>query len=129
MSQSDDDRRAYARDYYRRNREHLQAKAKQRYEKKAVYQAAYAKRYRNDLKAQIFEAYGARCNCCGETNTGFLSIDHVNGGGNEHRKSVGGGAQVYLDIIRRGFPEDFQILCYNCNLGRQWNEGVCPHKT
>lgn len=129
MGQSDEERRAYQREYYRKNREHIKKKAAERYVKKAEYQAAYAKRYRYELKAQVFGAYGRRCNCCGETNVGFLTVDHVNGGGNEHRKSVGGGVQVYLDIIRRNFPEDFQVLCYNCNLGRQWNGGTCPHVT
>jgi hypothetical protein len=61
----------------------------------------------------------------------FLSIDHVNGGGRGHRKSLGtkasSGAMLY-DIKNRGFPPDFQILCFNCNCGRQRNGGVCPHK-
>ena len=26
------------------------------------------------------------------------------------------------------FRRRFQILCYNCNLGRSRNGGVCPHK-
>lgn len=26
------------------------------------------------------------------------------------------------------YPKDIQILCYNCNLGREKNGGICPHQ-
>jgi hypothetical protein len=79
-------------------------------------------------RRQILEAYGARCACCGETREAFLTIDHVHGDGYSHRKALGfGNRRVMLDIIGRGFPPEFQILCYNCNCGRQRNGGVCPH--
>ena len=76
-----------------------------------------------------YEAYGSRCVCCGEDNLGFLSIDHINGGGRAHRKEVGGGVQLWRLIIKAGFPVDYQLLCYNCNLGRYHNGGICPHKS
>ncbi len=25
-------------------------------------------------------------------------------------------------------PEGFQVLCWNCNLGKYYNGGVCPHR-
>ena len=81
---------------------------------------------------------GSRARCSRPTGTAahaavkatpaFLSIDHVNGGGRAHRKAVGGGIAVLLDIIKRGFPAQFQLLCYNCNLGPYLNGGSCPHK-
>lgn len=88
------------------------------------------------LKDQVFSHYGAVCACCGETEKIFLTLDHVNDDGAEHRRKMtgksgresGGTVRVYLDVIRRGFPDDFQILCYNCNCGRFRNGGTCPHK-
>lgn len=74
----------------------------------------------------VLNAYGNKCTCCGETRNQFLSIDHVNGGGNKHRKEIGHG-HVYSWIRRNGFPPDFQILCHNCNLAKGFY-GKCPHK-
>jgi hypothetical protein len=31
-------------------------------------------------------------------------------------------------IIKNNYPDDFQILCANCNWGKQLNGGVCPHQ-
>jgi len=88
-----------------------------------------ARRSNRRLKLKVYEAYGNRCICCGEDNLGFLSIDHINGGGRAHRKEVGGGVQLWRLIIKAGFPADYQLLCYNCNLGRYHNGGICPHKS
>lgn len=33
-----------------------------------------------------------------------------------------------LAIITAGFPPEYQIQCFNCNLGRARNGGVCPHQ-
>ena len=89
--------------------------------------------YREKLKAQIFDHYGKRCACCGETEGFFLTLGHVNGDGAEHRKKLGGSARagvttrIYHDIVKRGFPNDIRIECYNCNCGAFRNGGICPH--
>lgn len=79
------------------------------------------------LKQKVYDHYGHSCSCCGETSPAFLTIDHVNNDGWEHRKTVAP-AQLYGWLVRNGFPADFQILCYNCNCGRYRNGGTCPHK-
>lgn len=78
----------------------------------------------------MFAAYGGyRCACCGETNRDFLTIDHANGGGGEHRRVVPAAAMMAW-LKRNGFPPGFQILCFNCNCGRGKRNmrGVCPHQ-
>lgn len=95
--------------------------------------AVHTRHYRDKLKKQVFDHYGNQCACCGEIEEKFLSIDHVNGGGNQHRKQISsgydsGGGQTYLWLIRNNFPDGFQLLCMNCNWGRTYNNGVCPHK-
>jgi hypothetical protein len=122
------DQSEYNRSYYARNRERIRAHYEANREARLAYGREYKLVYRKSLKDQIFEAYGGCCACCEESNPAFLSIDHVNGGGRAHRQSLNGGTMLYLDIIRRGFPDEFQLLCYNCNLGRAYNGGVCPHK-
>ena len=89
------------------------------------------KSYRAKWKREVLVAYGGdppRCSCCGETNPGFLTLDHIDGAGNEHRRSIGGGSHLNLWLRRQGFPEGFQVLCFNCNAGRYWNGGDCPHQ-
>jgi hypothetical protein len=53
------------------------------------------RRGRTNLKAKVFEHYGTKCACCGAPDR--LSIDHVSGGGGEHRKTIRrrGGANFY----------------------------------
>ncbi len=84
--------------------------------------------YRQKLRREVFDAYGGRCECCGESHWEFLSIDHVNGGGSQARRTTHKGAMTYRELRRLGFPkEGYRLLCMNCNfsLGRQ---GYCPHE-
>lgn len=70
-----------------------------------------------------------RCACCDERLVSFLTIDHVRNDGNSHRQEIGtSGSAVYIWLKRNGFPEGFQVLCWNCNLGKALNAGVCPHR-
>lgn len=81
------------------------------------------------LREQVHKAYGGKCKCCGEKCSGFLTLDHVNSDGHLDRKGRGGGGQgLYYRLIREKFPKTFQLLCFNCNLGRALNGGVCPHR-
>jgi len=87
-------------------------------------------RQRADEKRIVFEHYGNRCSCCGESELCFLAIDHIDGDGNNHRKKIGKwGSGFFKWLIKNGFPEGFQILCHNCNMGKHLNGGICPHKT
>lgn len=89
-----------------------------------------SKETRLRVKKQIFDHYGNRCVCCGETTPQFLTIDHINGDGHKHKREIGksGGISFYKWIIKNNFPKDLQILCFNCNCGRYVNGGICPHK-
>lgn len=82
------------------------------------------------LKAEVFEQYGGRvCACCGEKkDIRFLHIDHTDGGGNQHRKSIGGhsGGKFYRWLKRNGFPRGYQVLCADCNTAKGYY-GECPH--
>ena len=85
------------------------------------------------IKDKVFNAYGGYiCNCCGETEKLFLTIDHINNDGNVHRKQLFGksrsGRKFYEILIRENFPIGYQVLCMNCNWGKSRNRGVCPHK-
>ena len=82
------------------------------------------------LKMDILLAYGGyRCVCCNIENPDLLTLDHIDGGGHQHKKSVGCNRAIYRQLKTQGYPAGYQVLCFNCNCGRQVNGGVCPHKS
>lgn len=80
-------------------------------------------------KNQVFNHYGSQCSCCGENMFEFLEIDHINNDGSKHRKQINKyGSTFYGWLIENDFPEGFQVLCKNCNIGKHRNGGICPHQ-
>ena len=88
------------------------------------------KKFRDKIRNEILLHYGKKCICCGEQEPLFLTIDHINNDGRKHRKSIGkfGGAEFHYWVWKNNFPNNLQILCWNCNLGKHRNKGICPHK-
>lgn len=104
----------------------------------------YAKEYRNNpqnkeyitkwkkawigrQKSLVFAHYGNKCQCCGESQKEFLTLDHINGDGHKQRRmraGTGTGSNFYKWIIDHNYPNDLQILCCNCAKGVL---GYCPH--
>lgn len=94
------------------------------------YHNNHQKAYNQRLKKQILLAYGRTCACCSEDNPVFLCIDHIEGGGNQHKRLLfgrypSGGYRFYQWLKREGFPSGFRVLCWNCNHGMRM--GGCPH--
>lgn len=94
------------------------------------------KRHSRKLKNLVLKHYGGNpphCACCQETESNFLAIDHVNGGGREHRRrlkeSVGisGDTMFYRWVIYEDYPPMFRILCHNCNFAHGAYDH-CPHQ-
>jgi len=81
-----------------------------------------------ELKSIVFEYYGKECLCCGESTLGFLTIDHINGKASLGHSKQMKGKKLYRWLVYNGFPKGFQVLCWNCNSGRNTNGGICPHK-
>lgn len=95
------------------------------YEKKLAQGRAQNRK----LKAEVMLAYGGQvCNCCGETTFEFLSIDHVNNDGAQHRRELGhSGRTLYGWLKKNQYPPGFQVLCFNCNMAKGLH-GYCPHQ-
>lgn len=75
---------------------------------------------------QVLAMYGPVCVACGEDTPIFLTIDHIHNDGWEKRKENyrEAGIAFYLDILRNGKRHDLEILCFNCNYGKNRNGGV-----
>jgi hypothetical protein len=90
------------------------------------------KRNQDRQREAVYGAYGGyKCNCCDEAEKMFLSIDHVNNDGAAMRKANlyrGSGTGFYQWLIKNKFPDGFQVLCMNCQVGKHKNGGVCPHQ-
>lgn len=51
-----------------------------------------------------------------------LSLDHIKGGGANHRASIkGGNFGVYRWIVSNNFPSGFQVLCMNCQFIKRYD--------
>jgi len=84
------------------------------------------------LKEEVIAAYGGKCMCpggCDVIEIDWLSIDHVHGGGVQHRRNLKLiGRDFYRWLKDHGFPKkQFRAMCYNCNLSRG-HLGKCPHE-
>jgi len=89
------------------------------------------------LKQKCFDAYREgliiACGCCNESTLDFLTLDHANNDGKNHREALGGrrnGPRFYKWLLDNNCPQDLglRILCMNCNWARHWNSGICPHE-
>lgn len=80
------------------------------------------------IRDKVFVAYGGyRCACCGESEPDFLTIDHIENNGHLLRKEQGSGNPFYQWLIKNKFPNGYQVLCMNCQIGKS-KFGICPHK-
>ena len=80
------------------------------------------------IKRLVIEAYGGKCECCGETILEFLTIDHINGGGTKARLAVASSGGFYRFLKKENFPKalELRVLCWNCNMALG-HFGYCPH--
>ena len=120
----------YIRLYRLRNKEKIKEQERKRY-------AGYSKEWkakvvlknkdrRIRLRLEAIKKYGGMCNCCGEAEVKFLSIDHINGGGNQHRKVLKT-RSIGEWLYSNNYPGGFQVLCFNCNMAKSIYK-KCPHQ-
>ena len=94
-------------------------------------EAEKTRRNQDKCREEVYSYYGGyKCNCCGETERTFLSIDHINNDGAAQRRAGlhNGGSAFYAWLRKNKFPDGYQVLCMNCQVGKHRNGGVCPHK-
>ena len=85
----------------------------------------YWKRQR--LQVLLYYSNGTlKCACCKSGIYEFLSLDHIKGGGTQHRKKLGT-KYIFSFLIQAGFPTGYQVLCHNCNMAKAFYK-ICPHQ-
>ena len=124
--------REYMKNYCKEHPEYNDRQNKLRYIRDCNDKEGTRKRingWRNAFKVKIIRLLGAKCACCGEETFEFLCIDHINGGGNKHRKEFAGRREAFWRSISND-PEIFtkyRVLCHNCNMAHGFY-GYCPHE-
>ena len=105
-------RTRYQREYYARNRDKCNLTTQ---------------RYNDALRLEVFKYYSSEipfCAICGEKDSLVLNLDHVDGGGEQHRQQIGKmGQSFYRWVKNNGFPVGYQVLCANCNM-RKWKKEI-----
>jgi hypothetical protein len=132
------------RTYVERNREQINARKaawarahpetyQRWYQENKAHRQEYKRQWSYKYKLQVLLHYGGnppQCACCKESMIGFLTVEHQNGTGKDHRANIKVGAEggqlIYRWLVVNNYPEGFEILCANCNLARGWY-GACPH--
>jgi hypothetical protein len=117
--------------WYQKNRERVYANNRRSVEKNRDKVNENARRRYWNFKINILEHYcddgGPKCECCGETQLEFLTLDHIDGNGGQHRREIKKkGKSFYQWIKKENYPGGFRILCMNCNASLGWF-GYCPH--
>ncbi len=107
-----------------------------RLKKGKKYQRERSRKDKQKLKRVVMSLYGNKCACCWEKELVFLTMDHINNDGKAERKKFKGSSYAMYAHMRDLFYKDkeqaqsrYQILCWNCNMGKQHSDGTCPHKS
>ncbi len=88
---------------------------------------------RKIIKIQVISHYSKeqmKCCRCGFDDMRALSIDHIEGGGVKHRKSLNfiGGCAFYRWLVKNNLPTGYQVLCMNCQfIKRVENQECTPY--
>lgn len=131
-SKNNDKVKSYAKNYYQNNKERFRIGglkwATQNREKYLAMQNASMKKNIKLRRLEFIKAYGGKCECCGESQPEFLTLEHKDKSGQAHRKIVRSSHRILGHLKRDGWPKDrFGILCWNCNLATRFGR-ICPHQ-
>lgn len=117
----------WARNWRKNNLEKCKINQKRYHLKSRDIRLKKMREYVQSLKQKVYDIYGNKCKCCGETNKEFFAVDHIEGGGSIERRKLGSRG-IFLSALKPDFQKGkYQLLCHNCNMSMGFY-GYCPHK-
>lgn len=117
----------YNKIYYQKHKEFLKAQAKKYYYDNLSAITIKTTNYRGGLRLDVIKKLGNYCKCCGESDSCFLAVDHINGGGHKEISELGR-SKMYKKILESSNPfDEYQVLCHNCNSAKYYYK-ECPHQ-
>ena len=115
--------REYSKNYKNNHKEETLARAKVYRVKNKEKNNIYSKKHSAEIRINFIEMYGGKCECCGEAQVEFLTLDHMDYSSKEKGET---GTTAYMKALKEHRPDLYQVLCWNCNCARR--RGICPHK-
>ncbi|MDE1828411.1 MAG: hypothetical protein KGH65_04585 [Candidatus Micrarchaeota archaeon] len=111
------------RTYYWKNRAKIRDYKIKNSAKIVLQRKIYKEGIRQDILSHYSNSIVPKCKECGEKNRLLLTIDHINENGAKERRALGkkGGIEFYIWLKRRDYPSGYQVLCYNCNWLKRYN--------
>lgn len=96
-------------------------------DKHAEYHKKRNAEKRREVLLHYSDSIDIQCKCCETKVLDFLTLDHINGGGRQHRLATTHSTVGYLHTLHEQtgkWLEGFQVLCMNCNWYKHLN-GEC----
>jgi GNAT superfamily N-acetyltransferase len=113
--------------YWKNNQDKIRARVKQW--RAQNYEDVIGKERNNRISIinDVLDFLGSKCVLCGEETREFLTVDHINNNGNQHRHfgSVGWKRKILIGEFNRS---DFRVLCHNCNLAEYRKDPIHQFK-
>jgi len=114
-------------EYYLENKDEIVKRVCLYAKNNRIEHNARGRKTKQKLKVETFSHYcdgDIICKMCNKENDlQILTIDHIDGNGSEHRRELGGsnigGHQFYGWLKKNGYPEGFQVLCFNCQFRKR----------
>ena len=117
------------RKWYEKNKEHARKTKRdnmRRYrEDNPEKYREQSRRAKRKIREKIFVVYGKQCVRCGFEDIRALTLDHILNNGAIERKELGERG-VYRRAVEKHRPEEYQILCMNCQFIKQ-NQWLQQH--
>ena len=122
-------RASYFKEYEKkRDRKRVSEISRATYARDIVRQRERCKAKNRKAREEVLKHYGGACECCGENKYEFLTLDHKNNDGAEHRRKIGGGGVRLAHWLRaNGLPDIVRVLCWNCHMAITHHK-FCPCK-
>lgn len=88
----------------------------------------YNRGYAAGLRQAIIIALGGKCSMCDVSDPFMLHIDHVKGGGTQHRKKTGTGPAYYRSLLAGVRAGLYRLLCANHDRKTQYINRIRSRK-